>query len=433
MTQSYFTVMPSAARLTRSLRDIGYDFGSAVADLVDNSIAANASEVRIEITFEGANSTVLIADDGDGMTYNGISEALRFGSRRDYDHGELGRYGLGLKTASLSQCRALTVVSRRKGSSRASVRQLDLDLIEDWDEWVVIEPGRTPTVAKARRSLAEGMNTVIVWEDLDRVLPDDMDGGWARRRLDSVIAKTIGHLSMVFHRFLDPMSSATRAIDIIVNGQKLSPWDPFAVSEPATVTLPVQTFELRSGRNGGIVRLSRYILPSKDRFSSVAAFDSHAGPLKWNRQQGLYIYRADRLVQWGGWAGVRAIDEHTKLARAALDFGTELDPLFNINVAKMRVSLPTQLKQMLERPIHELCLRADAAYRKSAPRPPAGKGASGEAPTSSTPTAQAVATTGLALRTAALQSGDFDALKRIAAILRAQAPDVARYLGLDSL
>lgn len=432
MTQSYFTVTPSAARLTRSLRDIGYDFGSAVADLVDNSIAANASEVRIDITFDGADSTVLIADDGDGMTHNGVSEALRFGSRRDYENGELGRYGLGLKTASLSQCRVLTVLSRRRGSSRASVRQLDLDVIEDWDEWVVGEPGRTPTVKEARRRLAEGMNTVIAWEYLDRVLPVDMDGGWARRRLDSVIAKTIDHLSMVFHRFLDP-GSPVRTIDIVVNGQKLSPWDPFAGAEPSTVALPLQTFELRSGGHGGIVRLSRYILPSKDRFSSPAAFDAHAGPLKWNRQQGLYIYRADRLVQWGGWAGVRAIDEHTKLARASLDFGTELDPLFNINVAKMRVSLPSQLKQMLERPIHELCLRADAAYRKSGPRSTGGKHRPNDPPSPTAPNGQAVANTGLALRTAALQTGDFDALKRIAAILRAQAPDVAGYLGLDSL
>ena len=434
MTQSYFTVTPSAARLTRSLRDIGYDFASAVADLVDNSIAAGASEVRIDITFGGADSRVMIADDGEGMSANAVSEALRFGSRRDYHDGDLGRHGLGLKTASLSQCRALTVVSRRRGATRVSVRQIDLDLIADWDEWVVVDPGRTPAVAQARRSLVEGMNTVVIWEHLDRVLPEDMEGGWARRRIETTVAKTIEHLSMVFHRFLDPASPIAN-IDIILNGQKLGPWDPFATAEPATVELAPQTFELQVGSTTGTVQLRRYILPSKDSFSSITAFDAQSGPLKWNRQQGLYIYRADRLVQWGGWAGARAIDEHTKFARSALDFGTELDPLFNINVAKMRVSLPSQLRQMLERPIHELCLRADAAYRKTAKRPEAAV-----LPTDGRrkePAAVAIpreaATTGLALRSAALQTGDFDALKRIAAILREQAPDVAGCLGLDSL
>ena len=237
---------------------------------------------------------------------------------------------------------------------------------------------------------------------------------------------------MVFHRFLDPASPVAN-IDIIVNGQKLSPWDPFATTEPATVELVPQAFELQVGSNTGVVRLQRYILPPKDRFSSPMAFDAQSGPLKWNRQQGLYIYRADRLVQWGGWAGVRAIDEHTKLARSALDFGTELDPLFNINVAKMRVGLPSQLRQMLERPINELCLRADAAYRKTAKRPdiPAPRDSGRAEPAVTGP--REAATTGLALRSAALQSGDFEALKRIAAILRQQAPDVAGYLGLDSL
>ena len=91
-----------------------------------------------------------------------------------------------------------------------------------------------------------------------------------------------------------------------------------------------------------------------------------SGPLKWNRQQGIYIYRANRLVQYGGWNGVRGIDEHTKLARASLDFDTDLDEAFQINVAKMRVVLPPTLKQMLERPMHELCVLADDAYRRAA-------------------------------------------------------------------
>src|SRR5699024_2256977 len=90
-----------------------------------------------------------------------------------------------------------------------------------------------------------------------------------------------------------------------------------------------------------------------------------SGPLKWNRQQGLYFYRANRLVQWGGWAGIRAIDEHTKLGRAALSFDTDLDDVFNTNVAKMRVSLPSGLKQRLTPAMAELCQQAGLVYRRA--------------------------------------------------------------------
>src|SRR5258708_35565079 len=145
----YVAVHPSAARLTGSLRDVGYDFPSAVADLVDNSLAAGASRVEIEMEVAGAESRVLIADDGCGMTANGLAEALRFGSRRVYGRGDLGRYGLGLKTASLSQCRTVTAASRWQGGKRTSVRQLDLDLIAEWDEWLIVDPGRTATVKPA--------------------------------------------------------------------------------------------------------------------------------------------------------------------------------------------------------------------------------------------------------------------------------------------
>ena len=110
------------------------------------------------------------------------------------------------------------------------------------------------------------------------------------------------------------------------------------------------------------------MLPARDEFSSHEEFERYSGPLNWNRQQGIYIYRADRLVQWGGWNGIRGIDEHTKLARAALDFDTDLDSVFNINVAKMRVTLPPQIRQMLERPINELCSYADDRYRKASRR-----------------------------------------------------------------
>jgi hypothetical protein len=424
------TVQPSAARLTDSLRDVGYDFPSAVADLVDNSLAAQASRVEIEIEFAGADSRVLIADDGCGMTANGLNEALRFGSRRMYGRDDLGRYGLGLKTASLSQCRTVTVSSRRGDGKRTSVRQLDLDVIADWDEWLIVDPGRTATTERSLGFLSRGFNTVVTWDNLDRVLPEKRpEGGWAKRRFDNLIHRTGEHLGMVFHRFIEG-DHLIGKMDIVLNGEKIHAWNPFAPDESATVTLPEQIFELGIGDTTGTVRLTRYVLPPRDSFSSVAEFERMSGPLKWNRQQGLYIYRVGRLVQWSGWAGIRAIDEHTKLARAALDFGTDLDAAFNINVAKMHVSIPPQLRQMLERPINELCLRADDTYRKTT-RSRANLPVHRQV--GSAPPSQASATAGLALRSAALQTGHYEALRSIANVLREQAPALAKALGLEDL
>ena len=222
---------------------------------------------------------------------------------------------------------------------------------------------------------------------------------------------------------------------ITVNGQKVQPWNPFAPSEPTTTELPLQRFELSVGDVSGSVTLRRFVLPARDEFSSSEEFERYSGPLNWNRQQGIYIYRADRLVQWGGWNGIRGIDEHTKLARAALEFDTDLDSVFNINVAKMRVTLPPQIRQMLDRPINELCAYADDRYRKAS-RHAAKEGA--EAPTQLSPLdlsknslLRARSDAGLALRAAAMQAGEYEAFRRIVAVLAERAPEIASSLGLD--
>ncbi len=343
---------------------------SSVPSRISSTTASQlgASDVAVEIEFAGPDSKVFIADNGSGLNARGMTEALRFGSRRGYGSGDLGRYGLGLKTASLSQARRVTVVSRPADRKRAIWRALDLDLIAEFDDWVLAEyPPHDQAVARSEEMLGAGTGTVVVWQNLDRVLPaSGAEGGWAKRRFEVLVDKTKRHLAMVFHRFLTGENKAPR-ITIRVNGDKVQAWDPpFVRHEPGTQQLATQRFELESAAGVGAVQLRRYILPGKRTFSSVDAFESAAGPLNWNRQQGLYVYREkNRLVQWGGsWAGTRGIDEHTKLARASLDFTSTLDEVFNINVAKMRVSVPAQLKQMLDRPVSELCILADRVYRR---------------------------------------------------------------------
>jgi hypothetical protein len=431
MSGKTYEVTPSAARLTRSLRDVGYDFPSAVADLVDNSISANATHVQVIIEFDGVRSHVLIADDGTGMSENALVEALRFGSRRTYDDKDLGRYGLGLKTASLSQGRSVAVITRRAASvDRVFIRELNLDLIEEVDEWLVVQPRRSAETDRARELLGDGTGTVVLWRSLDRVLPEKRpDGSWARRRIENHARRTAEHMALVFHRFLEGLPDG-RKVTISVNGEKVQPWNPFAPGEEHCHELAPQNFEITVGDFFGSVRLRRFVLPARPQFSSQEAFERLSGPLNWNRQQGLYVYRADRLVQWGGWAGIRGIDEHTKLARASLDFDTSLDPVFNINVSKMRVSMPPQLRQMIEASVNDLCLAANAAYRRASPRGnmPQHQGASQPPSVAGADLALA----GMALRSAAMQAGKYDALESILAIIRRDAPEIATALGLTS-
>lgn len=424
---TFYDVSPSAARLTGSLRDIGYDFQTAVADLVDNSVAAGAERVDVTLEFEPNASYVLIADDGVGMTSSGLLEALRFGSRRDYEPNELGRFGLGLKTGTFSQCRRLTVVSRRApDGSGVNVRTLDLDVVERFDQWAVLADESGPAIDRASRVLEDGGGTVVVWENLDRVLPERYaESGWGRRRIMNLQRKTADHLSMVFHRFLAGVGGR-EPVAMTVNGEKLLPWDPFARDEKHTRPLAEEILEVETPKGTSEVRFRGFVLPPRDRFSSSEAFDRLSGPLKWNRQQGLYIYRADRLVQYGGWCGLRSIDEHTKLARGLVEFDTDLDEAFQINVAKMRVILPPTLKQMLERPVHDLCMHADDAYRQAA-------NGTDRATRTGRQTSGGVALreVGVALKAALLEtSDDLGTFRTAAETLRSRHPELARVLDL---
>lgn len=417
-------VTPSARRLTTSLRDIGYDFTTALADIVDNSVASGASRVDIDLIFDGPSSLVTIADDGDGMSESGLVEALRFGSRRDYEPNELGRYGLGLKTASISQARRLTVVTRQAPvQRRITSRSLDLDHIERSDRWEIIPvPSDSPALAAADR-LEDGPGTVVVWEGLDRVLPMKRPaGGWARRRMELLADRSRAYLGMVFHRFLNGGAARPDRLTITVNGEKVRPWSPFAPGEEHRVELAPERFEVTEDDQSGVVMLRRYVLPSREQFSGPGEFDRLAGPGKWTRQQGLYIYRANRMIQSGGWCGLRAPDEHTKYARASLDFDTDLDTLFRINVAKMRVTLPTEVRPLMERPVNDLCARADAAYRRDAER---RSPASAPAPAS----VGDAAAVGAALMSAALDAGEHAALSRVMDAVRDRHPDIATSLG----
>ena len=348
----------------RSLRDMGYDAPSAVAELVDNSIDADATEIEITIRHAGEESWLRVVDNGSGMTARRLDEAMRYGSKRDYDEDDLGAFGLGLKTGSLSQCRCVTVASRTTPRGRWAIRRWDLDQVAEHDQWRLERLGARSAPAELTEPLRHGRGTSVLWERLDRVLGYARpEGGPAANALNGLAVELEEHLGMVFHRFLENRRGEL-PLRIRINGREISPWDPFARAEPDTRRLPPQILRLRDRDRVHRVRVCPYVLPSQSQFSSPDAHAAAAGPNRWNRQQGLYIYRRDRLIQSGGWNRLRTLDEHSKLARIAVDLPPESDSVFRVSVSKMRVSLPTGIRPQLRVLISGVVSAAQDAYRQ---------------------------------------------------------------------
>ena len=358
-------IIPSARRLIRSLRDVGYEFVDAVADIVDNSIEAQANHISINIQFEGEDSYVVILDNGFGMSQKDMEEALRFGSQRSYNtDNDLGRYGLGLKTASLSQCESLTVPSRRSEQRRriCSLRW-DLEHISKTNRWEVLQIHNAELKDEVIEHLENTVGTAITWERLGRLMGYKYPSGEKARRHAELMAESLKqHLGLTFHHFLSGEIPHKR-ISIYVNGEKVAPWDPYSRGEFHTQKLELISIPIEYGSGVFDVTLQPYILPPQAQYSSLKAHLHASGPLKWNRQQGFYIYRAGRIIQAGGWSGLRTSDEHTKLVRIAFHIPPQLDELFQVNVAKKYLSIPRELRSALVKEIAPIIQRGQETYR----------------------------------------------------------------------
>ena len=326
-------VAPRASALMDSLRAFGYDMATALADLVDNSITASASEVRVEFNTDVGSAWVAVVDDGRGMTEAQLHEAVRFGGvgpTAERRTGDLGRFGLGLKTASLSQCRALTVLSRT--SAGLACRTWDLDVVRSTDDWHVLVKADTETLRIAEDLGFEGTGTMVLWRRLDHA----GEGGVLARRLGQSRVR----LQMWFHRFL-----ASGELRLVVGGHPLSPWDPFWRRHMATQDLGTE----RLG-DAGRVRATPYVLPHPTRLSE-AELAAGAGPRGWNAQQGFYVYRGNRLVSAGGWLGLQdlTMTPQTRLARIEIHVDPVDDHEWQVDVRKSRVHAPAALEEQLTR------------------------------------------------------------------------------------
>ena len=335
---------PKATAMIEALRGLGYSTATALADIIDNSISASASSVNVEFTWDGDHSRITVHDDGHGMDEQELDRAMRLGERNPLDDrspDDLGRFGLGLKTASFSQCRCLTVASR-KGASVSCLRW-DLDVIagSDDDGWYLLE-GPSPGSEALLRVLAAAPGTLVVWERLDRVVT----AGFTRQDFLDLIDGVERHLAMVFHRYLEGLRPRLR---LTINGTPVKPWDPFLLHHPTTWSSPVERF----GSPPHTVEVQCHVLPHKDHLDP-ATIASAAGPDGWTAQQGFYVYRNARLLMAGSWLGLGQGRSWTKkeahrLARIRLDLPNSVDRDWKIDIRKSIARPPAAIRARLSR------------------------------------------------------------------------------------
>jgi len=357
--QEYDLVGPRADVLMESLRATGYSLPDAIADIIDNSLTARARNVCITFHWAGADSWVSILDDGLGMTRSALVNAMRMGSRSplyERDGSDLGRYGLGMKTASISQARSVTVASRVSGDPAINIRRWDLDHIASVEDWQLLRSATNEgsTLLSTLDDMSQG--TVVIWERLDRLVgevsPSDLR---ARRQFLDAIKGVEAHIGMVFHRYMSGLGAAA----FWINGQRVAEWDPFLKDVTSTQALPPEVL----GYEGSTARVEPYILPHHTHLTKEQ-HERAGGPAGWNAQQGFYVYRNRRLLLAGDWLGLGyRKEEHYKLARILVDLPNTVDHEWEIDVRKSKARPPLALRDDLRRIARITRERAVTVYR----------------------------------------------------------------------
>ena len=345
-------LMPRASVMIEAMRDIGYSFEAAVADIVDNSIAAQGNSIELRYGWTDEVPWIAILDNGRGMSREEMLEAMRPGSkdpRLNRDQHDLGRFGLGLKTASFSQCRQLNVGSRNEG--KVAAMAWDLDHVAATDRWEIIEleEGQFDQLPCAEELGAHG--TLVLWQKIDRLALAGL-GELGHEAFNDLMSGVREHLSRIFHRFL---SSASFSISM--NGSAIEPFDPFNEYNIATQKLPVEHVQMADG----VVTIQPFILPHHSKVSP-RDYERLAGAEGYLRNQGFYIYRNKRLILWGSWFRLARQEELTKLARVRIDIPNNLDYQWGIDVRKSRAHPPLIVRNRLKQVIEQIRASAKRPY-----------------------------------------------------------------------
>lgn len=341
---------PVANVLMNSMRSMGYTFEAAVADVVDNSISAMATRIDIKFPSDPSHLFVAICDNGIGMDENELFDAMKYGSELKKDgrsKEDLGRYGLGLKAASLSQCRKLTVISKK--NNHLTAFSWDLDVIEKQSEWTVLQYNDNEISELIFADYLEDKHsgTVVVWENFDFIEKNSGDVYLCLAKYEEDLSN---YLELIFHRFMSRDDGLK--IDFWIDNYNLIPLDPFLSNHKKTnirrkVSIPISDSD-------GVERMitaQPFILPFQKDMSKE---DKRlvGGTEDYRTKQGFYIYRNERLIIWGTWFG-RHKDELTKHARIRVDIPNTLDDIWCLDVKKQHASIPASIRKQLTKAVDE--------------------------------------------------------------------------------
>lgn len=348
------TIVPSAAALIQSNRAIGYSFEAAVADIIDNSISANAKYVDIRSGLDGDNSYLAIVDDGTGMTGDELFNAMRYGSinpleKRDLN--DLGRFGLGMKVASLSQCSILTVISKKNTIINGC--QWNLKIVSETGEWTAcsFDSKECHDFPECETLDEWDSGTIVLWQDLDRIREKTAS---LEDTLNEYLQKLRLHLGMVFHRYI---SGDARHVTISINQAPVKAIDPFLQSNSHTQPRPRQKITYKNST----ITISPYILP---HFNNMTENErQQCDRTKAYRFQGFYVYRNRRLIIPGTWFGLRSRRELHDLARIMIDIPNTLDGEWNIDIKKSTADLPPDLKNKIISTLDDSLVRSVNVHR----------------------------------------------------------------------
>lgn len=348
---------PRADAMIYSLRAFGYDLSMAIADLIDNCIFAGAENIWIDYAWNDGNPWVRITDDGNGMTEKWLVEAMRLGTQsplEERDSKDLGRFGLGLKTASFSQCKLMTVITKTKDGKQAS-RFWDLDTVQASHSWLLgrVPPSYVMNLLSGISELKSG--TIVLWQNIDRV--DEKAGTVSYNAEEAFLDKFIfvkEYLEMVFHQYLE---SRQRKINIYLGVAKCEPWDPYLRKNDFTRELSFEKYE------DSKISIVPYVLPHVSK-RSEAEHNRGAGPKGWNAQQGFYVYRNRRMIVSGGYLDFNLkAEEHYKLARIRIDITNDMDHEWSVDVRKAVAIPPDRLRSELLRIAKATRQKAAEVYR----------------------------------------------------------------------
>jgi hypothetical protein len=349
---------PKASAMVEALRGLGYSPQTALADIVDNSIAAGATEVRLQFIWAENESRIFCLDNGRGMSAKGLDRAMRLGERNPLEKRsitDLGRFGLGLKTASFSQCRRMTVAT--VADEGLQCLRWDLNYLAESadDGWHLLEGSHPGSESFLSPLALQTTGTLVLWEDMDRIVTT----GTKAHDFLNLADKVEQHLGMVFHRYLE---GARPRLRLFLNEQPIKPWDPFMMDHPSK---PYSPPALKHHSVVG-VEAQCHVLPHKDRLS-VVEHERLAGLEGWTAQQGFYVYRNERLLLAGSWLGLGAgrswtKDEAHRLARIRLDIPNSADADWKIDIRKSTARPPVYLRSWLTALAEETRARARRAF-----------------------------------------------------------------------